>query len=46
VWAEKLGATVAKDRQGRGMIGIMADLRKKLPDLRWFKFDELDTYWT
>lgn len=45
VWAEKLGATLAKDRKGRGIVGIMADLRKKLPDLRWFSFDELEPYW-
>lgn len=45
-WAEKLGTTLAKDRQGRGMLGVMAELRKRLPDLRWFNFDDINSSWT
>lgn len=40
-WVEKFGNTLKKDRQGRGLVALMADLRKTWPDLRWFDFDEL-----
>lgn len=43
-WAEKFAATLKKDRQGRGMVGLMADLRKTWPQLRWFSFEELEAH--
>lgn len=40
-WLEKFANTLSKDRQGRDIIALMADLRKQWRDLRWFDFDEL-----
>lgn len=32
---------LSKDRRGRDLVKLMADLRKSYPKLRWFRFDNL-----
>lgn len=41
-WTKRFQATVNKDKQGRNLTQIMADLRKQWPNLRWFDFSELE----